>query len=200
MTTSEIVASAIAVLSLVVSGVTAYLTLLSRFKGVVLPKRRPILTHITDTPYLILECEFFNNGAKPGSIEDIVVTIVHDETGTPFLFAPKYVTSQINILGNQLSDLAPFSGISLSSRERRELYVAFKPLAQFAPPKSGIFTIYVRAKVDGNSKWISSPRPFSLRLNERIVDKWTSSSGETIQIEAIEIGKDRTQYFGGSQR
>lgn len=198
MTTSEIVSSAIAFLSLIVSGITAYLTLLSRFKGVVLPKRRAILTQITGTPNLVLECEFFNEGAKPGSIESIMVTIVHDETGTQFRFAPHLVRSQFNIFDKyQLSDFAPFSGISLSSKDRRELYIAFKPLLpQFSPPKSGVFTVYTSAKVDSASKWILSSRTFSLRLNEGIVDKWTGSDGEAFQIEAIEIGKDREQYFG----
>jgi hypothetical protein len=39
MTTAEIVTVILASLSLVVSLITAYLTLLARFKGVVLPRR-----------------------------------------------------------------------------------------------------------------------------------------------------------------
>ncbi len=198
MTTNEIITLIMAGLSLIISGATAYLTLFSRFKSSILPKRRIILTQITGTPNLILECEFYNSGAKPGSIEDLMVTVIHDETGTEFQFAPYLVKSQFNIFAKyQVSDFAPFSGISLSSKDRRELYIAFKPLlVQFTPPKSGIFTIHTSAKIDGDSKWITSPRTFSLRLNDGLVEKWTGSSGEAYQIEAIEIGKSRESYFG----
>jgi len=202
MTTAEIVTSVIAILSLMVSGLTAYLTLLSRFKGALIPKRRAILTQIAGVPYVILECEFSNSGAKHGSIEDIMITIVHDETGTQFRFAPHLVRNQFDMFDRyQVSDFGVFSAVSLGSKERRELYIAFKPLLpQFSPPTSGVFTVHTSIKIDGASKWTNSHRTFSLGLNESIVQKWTSPKGEAQQIEAIEIGKSRQQYLVARQR
>src|SRR5690348_1564518 len=97
MTTGEIASSIIAILSLIISGVTAYLTLLARFKGKAASKRRVILTQIMGIPYLVLEYEFNNEGAKPGAVEDLMLTITHPETGSEFSFAPHLVKQQFNI-------------------------------------------------------------------------------------------------------
>ena len=128
MTTAEIVTSIISVLALVVSSLTAYLTLMARFRGLVLPKRRVVLAQIDRLPCLILECEFVNEGAKPGSIEDIVVRLGHSETGTQTLFVPFLVKDQYTIFGSyQASDFSVFSGVSLGSRQRKELFIVFRP-------------------------------------------------------------------------
>ncbi len=84
MSIGEIVSSAIAILALVISGITAYLTFFAKFKAVFVVKRRVILTKIQGVPHVVLECEFFNDGAKQGSIEDIILTVIHNETGNEF--------------------------------------------------------------------------------------------------------------------
>jgi hypothetical protein len=197
MTTGEIISSAVAFLSLVVSGITAYLTLFTRFKVLVLPKRRVFLTQVAGVPYLVLECQFINEGVKYGSVEDILVEVVHNDTGSKFKFAPKLIRPQFNIYDRyQLSDFNTFSTVSLGSKDRKEAFIAFIPLlAEFSPPKNGTFTIYTSIKVEDSDEFVFQPRIFSLKLNEEIVANWTSSTGEAQSIEAVEIGKNRQQHL-----
>lgn len=200
MTTGESISSIIAILSLIISGVTAYLTLLSRFKAKVVPKRRVILTQIMSVPYLILECEFGNEGAKPGAIEDLMLTISHPETGSEFSFAPHLTKQQFNIFEKyKVSEFGVFSAISLGAKERRELHIAFRPLlTQFSPP-TGLVKVHTSVKIDGQTKWINSNSTFSLKLTEDIIEKWTSPTGEAQQIEAIEIGQSRQNLLEKKQ-
>ena len=152
MTTADIVTSTIAILSLIISAITAYLTLFARFEGKVIPKRRIILTQITGIPYLVIECEFNNGGAKPGSIEDLMLTVTHPETGSEFSFAPHLTKQQFSIFDKyKVSDFVVFSAVSLGTRERRELHIAFRPLLlQFSPP-IGLVKVHTSIKVDGKS-------------------------------------------------
>jgi len=192
MTTGETVSSILAVLSLIISGITAYLTLLSKFKARVVPKRRVILTQILNVPYFVLECEFSNIGAKSGAIEDLLLTVSHPETGSEFSFVPHLTKPQFNIFDKyNITDFGVFSAISLNAKERRELHIAFRPLlTQFSPPV-GLVKVHTSVKIDGQTEWMNSTPTFSLRLTQNIIEKWVSPEGEAQQIESIEIGQSR---------
>lgn len=197
MTAAEITSSIIAIFSLIISAITAYLTLLTRFKGKVAPKRRVILTQMNDIPYVVLECEFSNAGAMHGSIEDLMLTVVHPETGSEFNFAPQLSKSHFNIFDKyNVSDFSVFSGVSLGTKERRELYIAFKPLLSHFFPPIGLVKLRTSIKINGQANWLNSSEPLSLLLNEDIIKKWSSPPpiGEPQQIEALEIGISR-QYL-----
>jgi len=202
MTTGEIVSSVLAVLALIISGITAYLTFFSKFKAIFWVKRRVILTKIQDIPHVVLECEFFNEGAKQGSVEDIILTIIHNETGNEFKFLPQYARNQYNIFSEyKLSDFSNFSGISLKPKDRKELYIAFKPTLDknFSPPHSGTFAIYIAAS-DGNTDYRMKASTFSIPITKEIVEQWVGSSAKALQVEAIELAKSRQRYFGNRQR
>lgn len=202
MTTGEIVSSFLAILALIISAITAYLTFFAKFKVVLWVKRRVILTKIQNMPHIILECEFFNEGAKQGSIEDIILTVIHDETGNEFKFLPRYTRSQYNIFSEyKLSDFSTFSGVSLKPKDRKEFYIAFKPTLDknFSPPQSGTCAIYTVAS-DGNTNFTLNATTFSIPLTKEIVEKWIGESAESIQVEAIEIAKNRQKYFGSRKR
>lgn len=202
MTTGEIVSSALAVLALIISGITAYLTFFAKFKAVFWVKRRVILTKIQDVPHVVLECEFFNEGAKQGSVEDIILTIIHNETGNEFKFLPQYARSQYNIFSEyKLSDFSNFSGISLKPKDRKELYIAFKPTLDknFSPPQSGTFAVYIAAS-DGKADYQMKASTFSIPITKEIVEQWVGNSAKALQVEAIELAKSRQKYFGNRQR
>lgn len=194
MTLAETISSIIAFIALIISGVTAYLTLFARFKGIFSPKRRVILTQINGVPYVVLECEFRNEGAKHGSIEDLMLKVTHPETGSEFNFAPQFIKLQFNIFDRyNITDFLIFSGVALGTKERREMYIAFRPLLpQFSPPV-GLVKLHASAKVNGQTNWLNSTEPISLRLSDDINKKWISLPpiGEAQQLEAIEIGISR---------
>jgi hypothetical protein len=196
MTTAEIISSAIAGLSLIVSVLTAYLTLLSRFKGTVLPKRRVVLTQVEGAPCLALECEFVNDGSKPGSIDDILVKMRHLETGLQLVLVPFLVRDQFNIFQRyQMSDFTTFSGISLGARQRRELFVIFKPIqAKFEPP-NGKVVLHTSICANTGSKYVESPTLISLNLEEDVVKRWASPDGSPQLIQAIEVSQSRREYL-----
>ncbi len=196
MTNGEIIASIIASLSLAVSLLTAYLTLLSRFKAKVLPKRRVVLTQVEATPCIVLECEFINQGAKPGSIEDILIKMSHVETGSQFLFAPFLVRDEFNIFENyDAPNFSAFSSVSLGSRERRELFVVFKPMLTKFEPTAGTVKVQTSIRLNSKNKWENSIVQFTLNLEDVVVENWANPAGMSQQIEAIEIGKERQDYF-----
>jgi len=194
MAIADIVSSVFAGLALLVSGLTAYLTLLSRFKAAVLPKRRAILLQIDNVPHLVLEYEFLNLGSKPGLIDDIILGIAPD-TGSDIEYAPHLVCSPFSMFRKiSISRFSAFSGISLGSKERRELYIAFKSNLQsfqFPPGKAAVRT---SIRVGTRKEWMTSPCIFSLELTKDILDKWTGYDYEPQQIEAIEIGESRRWY------
>lgn len=202
MSIGEIVSSAIAILALVISGITAYLTFFAKFKAVFVVKRRVILTKIQGVPHVVLECEFFNDGAKQGSIEDIILTVIHNETGNEFKFLPQYTKNQYNIFSEYtLSDFSTFSGISLKPKDRKEIYIAFKPTLDknFSPPESGTCAIYTAAS-DGNGSYVLTASTFSIPLTDEIVEKWVGEPAKSFQVEALEIRNNRQKFFGSHQR
>lgn len=203
MTINEIISSVIAILALIISGVTAYLTFFAKFKVSILVKRRVILTKIRDVPYVVLECEFFNEGAKQSLIEDIILTIIHNETGTEYKFYPQYTRPQYNIFAiYKMSDFSTFSGLSLKPKDRKEVFIAFKPtLKESFSLQSGTCAIYVYvATDDGKATYKVSAPTFSIFLTEDDVSKWVGDPAEARQLEAIEIAENRQQFFSNRKK
>jgi len=196
MTSAEIIPILISALALVVSGITAYLTLLARFQGHVLPRHRAVLTQIEGTPCLVLECEFVNDGAKPGAIEDLLVN-TFDEQGNRVIFTPFLTKEQFNVFQNyQLNDFSIFSGISLGAKQRREIFLVFRPSQPDFKANPGI--MYLRTNICTNmshKKWNKSPVQFSLELKAENILEWLSPSGKPQQIPAMEIGQSRRAFL-----
>jgi hypothetical protein len=144
-----------------------------------------------------LECEFVNDGSRPGSIDDILVKMRHLETGSQFVLVPFLVRDQFNIFQNyQMSDFSPFSGVSLGPRQRRELFVIFKPMQTNFEPPSG--TVVVHTSVCANTdskKYAESSTLISIKLEEAITGRWASPDGAPQLIQAIEVSQSRRAYI-----
>ena len=200
MTTAEIITSIISLLALVVSGVTAYLTLIARFNASVLPRHRPFLTQIEGTPCLVLDCEFVNDGAKPDSIEVLLVEMF-DEQGNSIVFSPYLVKDQFNVYQNyQISDFVTFSGISLGAKQRREIFLIFRPTRADFKPQAGVMSI--RTNMCSNiqkDSWRKSPVKFSIDLKEENIQDWLNKAGKSQQVTALEVGKSRLNFLHRQQ-
>jgi len=201
MTTAEIISSVIALFALIVSAVTAYLTLFARFQGHVIPKHRAILTQINMTPCLVLECEFVNDGAKPGSIEDILVNLF-DENGNRMVFTPFLIKEEFNVFQKyQIEDFVVFSGISLGAKHRRNVFVVFRPSQSDFKPEVGMVMLRINICTDILSKkWNESVSRFSLNLEKEIIKGWIDATGKSQQITAIEIGQSRREFLKKNQK
>jgi hypothetical protein len=201
MTTSEFITVIISILALIISGLTAYLTLLARFRGIVLPKRWAILAQIDRLPCLILDCEFVNEGAKPGSIEDIVVRVTHSDTGAQTLFVPSLVKEQYSIFGTyQGADFLTFSGISLGAKQRKELFIVFRPNQSNFEPSKGIILLQTSQcnNID-KRKYRRSPIKFSLELETDDANEWANPIGKPRQKSAVEIVQSRRAFIKDNQ-
>jgi hypothetical protein len=201
MTTSEIITIIVSSLALVVSGLTAYLTLLARFQGNVLPRHRAILAPIEGTPCLILECEFVNPGAKSGSIEDLLVN-TYDDQGNRFVFTPFLTKEQFNVYDKyQINDFSIFSGISLGAKQRQKIFIVFRPSQTDFKANPG--AMYLQTNISSNishKKWSRSPVTFSLNLKAENIQEWASASGKYQQIPAMEIGQSRTAFLNKKRK
>ncbi len=146
---------------------------------------------------LLLKCEFVNYGAKPGSIDDIFVRMIHLETGSVNGFVPYLVRDRVNIFqGHRTDDFLTFSGIALGANQRRELYVVFQPNQKNFEPPNGV--VIIRTEVCTNikaNKYIESPIRISLNLDNEIVSQWISPTGASQEIPAMEIGEGRREHL-----
>lgn len=199
MTLGDIITSVIAALALLVSLATAYLTLWSGFRVTVLPRRRPVLYQVDGIPCLMLECEFVNDGARPGSVEDMLVYLRRPDSGEKYEFTPSLVRDQFNIFHSyQKDDFAPFAGISIGARQRRELCIVFSPTQKPFVPPVGNVVVDTRLAVDSKLKgWIVSPTTLSLNLGEDLAARWASPDGSPLQVTAVEITQRRNDYRRG---
>jgi hypothetical protein len=205
MTAAEIATIVVASLSLVVSLVTAYLTLLARFKGVVLPRRGAYLTQVNGECALILECEFINHGAKPGVIDDLQVKTNSLETGSQEIFKPYGIREHFSIDETyQASDFPLFSGVLLGARQCKEMYVVFTPTDPVFEPPTGIIKLRTYSGNRQNSRRLiksklsKSPVEMSLKLGENNSSIWKSSLGKTQYIYAEEIVHRRRKFIQDS--
>jgi hypothetical protein len=193
MDTADIVSSSLAALSLVVSVVTAYLTLLARFKCVALPRRRAILTQIDGVMCLVLECEFANQGAKPGSIEDMVVSAKIQEVKEPLKLTPWLAAEQFDLQTcYRAADLAEFDDIPLGAHERKTLHVIFRAGADaFVAPvgKAGVRTSFCAA--GKGQRWQQSPVSMTLVLDESMASCWGNGDSHAQLVTALEIQERR---------
>ena len=193
MTTAEIVTVILASLSLIVSLATAYLTLFARFKGVVLPRRRIFLVNRNSEYWLIFDCEFVNQGARPGLVEDIRVEMDNPETGLPFIFNPHFVRDQFSIYQEfRVEDYYLFTGISLDAKQKKELFVVFKPDRPDFEPPNGVIGLHTNYRNDTrSSKWVKSHVRMTFNFDENVSRQWSSSLGRPQQISAVEIVQSR---------
>jgi hypothetical protein len=125
MDTTQIVSTTIALLALIVSAITAYRTLFSRFAPEIYSRPHLVLSRLNKVPSIIIGCEFNNLGAHAGTIEDIVVRVKFRQQSDPkatrsistYIFLPTLVRDSYNIFQNyQNTDFEPFQSVPLAAR------------------------------------------------------------------------------------
>jgi hypothetical protein len=189
MTTTEIISSIIAALSLVASGITAYLTLWKRFDGAVVPMQRPVLLQTDNIPCLGLHCEVSNYGARAGTIMDIVVSLHHSPSGNTYTMMPYLTCDDFNVRDpNHVFRM--FSGVFIVPKQTRTLFVVFRAnsVSSFKP-EEGTYTTLFRNSVRGKPK--NSKADFSITIDSSRALIWATDPNKTQQIDSNEIAKYR---------
>jgi hypothetical protein len=150
---------------------------------------------------LVLECEFINDGAKPGVIEDLQIKLNSIETGSQTIFKPFGVREQFSMDKDyQPDDFPLFSGILLGAKQCKEMYVAFIPNQPGFEPPTGLVRLRTYSGNRQNSKKLfKSPVDMSLNLEENLSSIWKSSLGKTQYVFAQEIIHRRHKFIQDSQ-
>ena len=126
----------ISFLALTVSGITAYRTLFARFKPEIYVRPRIFLSRVNKFPCLVASCEMSNQGARIGSIDDVILRVKYRQQNpaqttksiSTYTFLPTLIGEKYNIFnGEQESDFEPFQSIALSANARLTRFIVFSP-------------------------------------------------------------------------
>lgn len=175
MTQAEIATIAIASLSLLVSLLTAYRTLLARFSGKIGHAQRVVLTRIAGVPSIELACFFENSGAKPGTLDDLRLKVIPQEGGEISYFYPELMRNDYNTR-QSYSDVewSPFVNILLSARDRVGRYIVFKPLSNRFVAKEGTLEILLQCRWHRSKKWSDGPAKLTIALAKEDTETWNN--------------------------
>jgi hypothetical protein len=186
----------IAGLSLVLSSLTAYLTLLRKAKAVVRARRRVILTQVEGVPCLVIDCTLYNPGTRGVYIEDLMLQLRHSGSGSKFSFGPILTRDTYSVFQDfRRQDFEPFKSISVDSQKGIERAVVFKPMFTKFTPSAGVFDIELLSSSDRQDGWDRASVCFSIELDQEDVEEWSSPIGTNRQIEAREIGAKRRKLL-----
>ena len=117
MSIAEILSITISILALIISGITAYRTLFAKFKSEIYVRPRVFLSRLNKAPCVVAGCEISNQGAHPGSLDDIVLRIKYRQHSTAqgtksintYTFLPTLLREEYNVFRvYEESDFEPF--------------------------------------------------------------------------------------------
>lgn len=206
----DIISTSISAVALSVSLFTFYITKLRSFKGYVVPASKISLTWFVvgeeDVPGIILECQFINQGAKPGKIEDVVIGLYNTDQGGSSPYLPfLIINGSIDVYveeGEQKQSLSDFSSIWLQPDENRHVPIFFK--AQTS--EINLFedcTYQLRMQYSGDNirkvvkrkemKWARSPAAYNFRISKEVLSAWKNH--HTIRLESVELTENRKDAY-----
>lgn len=192
MAVEDLVPIIISMLSLVISGITAYRTLFARFSGRAWPAKRLVLTRIDGIPAIGWACFFENSGARPGGLEDLRLLVEHPNSGASYRFYPVLIRNDYNIFASYRGeDWFPFSGITLGPKSRTERYILFKPLHNKFEAREGDYQISLQCIWQNTSEWSYVLAPLTFDLQEEIAQQWNSPEASAIQVNCNEVQSRR---------
>jgi hypothetical protein len=205
MATADIIASILSFFALLISVVTAYKTLLARFKAEIFVSPRIILNHLNKIPSMVIGCDIQNRGAKANAIEDIVLRVIYRQQGqlqdtksiSTYLFLPALIRDDYNIFKNyQDTDFEPFQSISIIGSSRVTKYIVFTPSNNDGfSPALGEIELQVFSRNLGDTKWRKAKSNLKLPVDEGSANTWKDPNGKTILLEAAEHKKLRVNLM-----
>lgn len=180
----------ISAIALLVSLLLAAKTLFKRFSGTVWLGNYVVLNHINNISAVTLTCFCENWGTRLGILDDLRMTVEHQETGTSYKFFPVVVRDDYNILEDyDDKDWLAFSGILVPPDSRFQKYVVFKPLTDHFEAQKGHFKASVRFRWYASRKWTNLPS-LQFELSEINAKHW-NELGKALQIATDNIEQHR---------
>jgi hypothetical protein len=197
MSNFELLSLIIAVLALLISAYTAYVTFIVKFRGEVFIRPRVILTRINKQPAIVIGCELSNSSTKSGSIDDIIFLMKYRQAnnrGTNrYTFFPILVREDFSIFRTyQENEFEPFQSLSIPSNTRLVRYIVFTPSINNFSPSSGAGEIKFLFRYFGDKKWQSSRNnTVTLEIDDNTLQIWSDPQGKSVMIETVENYKHR---------
>jgi|GEM_PF-1502277 len=197
MTWAEIISSLLSLSALVVSVITAYRTLLAKFKVNVFVKPRVVLNRFNKMPSLVVGCEISNRGAQSSSIDDIVLHVKYREHNShqgaksisTYLFLPVLIRENYNIFATyQDIDFEPFQSISVPINTRLTKFIVFSPRNNNGfSPLEGEIELQLFSRNSGEAKWHKASTELRVPIDADSATKWKDPNGNMgILIETLD--------------
>ena len=201
MSIAEILSITISILALIISGITAYRTLFAKFKSEIYVRPRVFLSRLNKAPCVVAGCEISNQGAHPGSLDDIVLRIKYRQHSTAqgtksintYTFLPTLLREEYNVFRvYEESDFEPFQSIALSANARLTRYVIFNPSNEDGfSPTAGEMEMQFFSRNSRESNWQKISTPLRIPNSENDAATWRDPNGKSIMLEAIEHNRFR---------
>jgi hypothetical protein len=222
----------LSILALGISVFTYFTTVGGKFKGIVIPTRRISLTWIEieneqgqtkNQPCIYLECEFINQGPRPGKIEDVILEFANKNKGSHNPLYAYYVKKE-DIFDIYMDDawiqpedtMSDFSTTWLNPRELRHQAIFFiqdDPSTSVLDARQdqicSITLLYsgdrahtrVRFNGEGLKKkywgakinWRVSEVSFDVLISRDNAREW--KAGNTVKLESEDLIDNRSKFF-----
>lgn len=200
MSTSEIISAVISFVALVVSGYTAYKTILARFRGEVLLKPRAVLTNFDEKPCIVVGCDVSNLGAMSGSIDDFVLAVKYKQQTSKSInsltFLPLLLRDDYSVFETyERTDFEPFQSISIPKESRLTKYIVFTPSDGKFSPSAGNIELQVYFRDSNSSEFAKVKRTLNFLISDDAVKIWSTQTGKSILLESQENDKFREKLM-----
>jgi len=206
LTTAEIVSTAISILALIISGIAAYRTLFARFRSEIYVRPRIFLSRLNKAPCIVVGCEISNQGACPGSIDDIVLRVKHRQHGVwqgttksinTYTFLPTLVREEYSLFKPyQESDFEPFQSVALSANTRLTKYIVFSPSDEAGfSPSTGEIELRFFKRNSQESSWREVRTRLQIPIDENAANIWGDPDGKSIMLEVTEHNRLRANLM-----
>jgi len=195
MTEFELTSIILSGLAIIISGLTAFKTLLSRFNGKVSFSNTLSMLKIDNIPSIGLAAFFENIGAKAGSLDDLRLHVKNIGNGSEYDFYPILMRNDYNIYKSYKTiDWYVFSSILLEGKSSVEKYILFKPLYDEFKTSPGIISVRLDVKWCNKNKWSMINPIFTFDLSKELSDSWANPDIPTFTILSNEAMKIRGIY------
>ncbi|MEO0948407.1 MAG: hypothetical protein AAFY11_09755 [Cyanobacteria bacterium J06641_5] len=201
MTIFEALSLLVAFLALIISSITAYITLLSKFKGEIFARPRPILTQLDGKALIVIGCDISNHGSDSGSIDDIVLSVKYNSYDKrvvdTYTFYPLIMRDSFSIYQNYTrGDFEPFQAIAIPARSRVTKYVAFVPGTETFSPGAGFYKLKLSLRYYNGRKWHSVKNgEMTLEVDDELSNSWLTPSSPSYMKETEENAKLRQDFL-----
>jgi hypothetical protein len=217
---TDILSIFIALGALALSALTFYLTKLKQFRGYVIPTRRITLTWIEKRaesgastpstkpndlePGLLLECEFINQGARPGKIEDVLIQLQHAGSGDKMSFLAYLMGEFTGVLAEENQPLRDFSTLWIPPNSTLHTVIVFKPARELnlSPGRYKLRLGYSGDNVQTKTSsgrwltWAYSDVVFDFEISDDHIKAWKRY--QTVRLESVNLQENRKQFFDSS--